>query len=275
MLKIIGIILLLYGAAGIIATVLVYGALRGPLQHARELLRFLARKIAIGGEASRRASSWVSQAVPVFDQIGAVLAKIAGAFKQAASRFGEAAGIVKSVESTLDGVQFPVLTPKMKTLDLSFSAEAVSGVNLTEYSVSGVPFKLYGPPLSLDTTSIGFDLGELPVLTGITIEPIYPLVPVGDVFHLAGDKIEAAQERIGEAADLIVAVKERTLEAKEKAEKMSESIKDLGDKLEEASKDLTALSQSKLFGLIPALVLAYFGLIHFAFALTGLALFSL
>jgi len=50
---------------------------------------------------------------------------------------------------------------------------------------------------------------------------------------------------------------------------------DFADQLEEASTNVLEISKSKLLSLVPALVLGYFGLIHLAFALTGLALFTL
>lgn len=279
MVKTIAIILLIYGVAGIVGTFVVYGALKKPLQRLRELLQLLAKKLDQSGDHTKTAGDWINKVSPILQKVADLLAKIVAVIREVAQRFGEAAGLLKSIEAALDAVKVPALAFQTKTLNLSFGAAVLTSVSLEKYNLDitpGIPggnFTLYGPPITLGTTTVGLNLGQVPVVTGISVTNIYPLQPVGDVFHAVGDKVEAAQEKIDGAGDRVDNVKDRALEAKENVEKTSERLRDFAQKLEEASQDVKEMSENKLLALIPALALGYFGLIHLAFALTGLALF--
>lgn len=281
MVKIIAIILLIYGIAGVVGTFVIYGALKKPLQRLRELLQLLAKKLDESGDHTKTAGDWINKVSPILQKAADLLAKIVTVIRETAQRFGEAAGLLKSIEAALDAVKVPALTFQTRTLNLSFGATVINSVKLEQYNLDitpGIPggnFTLYGPPITLGTTTVGLNLGHVPVVTGINLTNIYPLQPVGDVFHAVGDKVETAQQKIDDAGDRVDNVKDRALEAKENAEKTSERLRDFAQKLEEAGKDVKEMSENKLLSLIPALALGYFGLIHLAFALTGLALFFL
>lgn len=271
--KIIGIILIVYGLAGIVGTFVVYGALRGPLQKLRELLQRLSEKISQGSDQAKTASEWVDKASPILQKAADILAKLVGFIREVANRFGDAAGLFKSVEAMLDAVKVPVLNFQTRTLNLNFGADIVTGVHLKEYNVVGV--KVYGPPLTLDTTHVGFNLGHVPVITSADVNYVSPLQPVGDVFHAVGEKIDGVRQQIDHGGDRVDEIKDRTLQAKENVENTAARLNEFADKLEEASASVQEISRNKLLALIPGLVLGYFGLIHLAFALAGLALLFL
>jgi ABC-type transporter Mla subunit MlaD len=273
MVKIIGLILLIYGIAGIIATFLVYGALRGPLQKLRELLELLSRLVAESGVPISRVSDWVDKSSALVQIIADQLAKVVAAIRETAKRFGDAAGFLESVEATLDAVAIPFITPEIKNVEVSFSTEIVSGVQLEDYVVAGVT--VYGPPLKIDKTPLEIDLGELPILSGFTNSNLYPLKPAGDVFRAAGEKVDGARQHLDNAGDLVEQVRDRALEVKQNVQNTAQGMKDFAGKLRETSQNILEISENKLLALIPALALGYFGLIHLMFALTGLALFML
>jgi hypothetical protein len=277
MIKVIGLILLIYGIAGVIGTFIVYGTLRGPIDKLRKLLRELAPKVGQGGEAAAKVSHWVGKGSGILQTVADIFKLIVGFVREIAKRFGEAAGLLKSVEAALDPIKVPMLTFQTRTLELTIgSVSVITGIHMKKYGINlpgpGGNYDLYGPPLTLDTTTIGLNLGNVPVVTGINMTNVYPLQPVGDVFRFAGERVEAAQQEIDKAGDRVEDVKERVLEAKENVDRASENLKDLADRLNETSDDLLEISKSRVLSLIPALVLGYFGLIHLAFALTGLAL---
>jgi hypothetical protein len=111
MLKTIGLILLIYGIAGIIATFLVYGSLRGPLQQLRKLLELLARLVAESGTPILRVSDWVGKSSALMQIIADQLVKIIAAIRETAKRFGDAAGFLKSAEATFDAGSISIPTP--------------------------------------------------------------------------------------------------------------------------------------------------------------------
>ncbi|GEM_PF-3323083 len=281
MIKIISIILLIYGIAGVVGTFVVYGALKKPLQKLRELLQLLAEKLDQGGDHAKTASEWINKVSPILQKAAGLLATIVTFIREIAQRFGEAAGLLKSIKTALDAVKVPMLAIQTKTLNLNVSTLVVTSITLEKYNIDvtpGIPggnFTLYGPPMTLGTSTVGLNLGQVPVVTGITVTNIYPLQPVGQVFHFVGDQVEAAQQKIDAAGDRVDNVKDRALEAKENVEKTAERMQDFAQKLEEASHDVKEMSENKVLALIPALALGYFGLIHLAFALTGLALLFL
>jgi hypothetical protein len=270
MVKIIGTALLIYGVAGVVGTFLVYGTLRGPIQKLRELLKDVSGKLDQGGDHAKKASDWINKGSPILQKVADLLAKIVAFIRQVAQRIGEVVGLINSIESTLDSIKVPVLTFQTRTLSLSFGTEVVTGVRLKEYNVVGV--KVYGPPITLDTTFVGLNLGQVSVVSGFNLEHVFPLRPVGDVFHSIGEKVEDVQKQVDHTGDRFEETKARTLEAKESVENTAERMKDFAGKLEETSQNVKEMSESKLLSLIPGLVLGYFGLIHLAFALTGLAL---
>jgi hypothetical protein len=97
---------------------------------------------------------------------------------------------------------------------------------------------------------------------------------VGDVFRFAGDRVDDAREHIDNAGDRVEQMKDRVLETKERVENAAAGMNDFAEKLKDAGRDVVAIGANKLLPLLPALALGYFGLIHLAFALTGLALLA-
>lgn len=278
MLKTIGIVLLLYGAAGVAGTFIVYGVLRAPMARLRELLKLLSEKMEVGSHAADQAGDWVRKASPILQKIANLLSFIVTLIRGVASGFGQAANTLKSVEALLDPVKVPILTFQSRTLNLDFSTPVVTSVHLKEYTIdvtpgiSGGKYTLYGPPLTLGTAAVGLHLGQVPVITAINMSQTYPLQAVGDAFRVAGEIVEGAEQQIDQTGDRVEEMKERTLEARESVDKTAENLHDFADQLKQAGRDVVEMSENKMLSLIPALVLGYFGFIHAAFALTGLAL---
>lgn len=270
MIKIVGLILLIYGGAGVIATFFVYRGLRSPLDKLRELLGKLAEKVEQGGNSATRASEVIAKTAPIFEKIAKLLAQIVSVLRRIASGFGEASDLLKGVDSTLRTVEVPAIVPQTKTLALTFGFPVVTSVKLEEYEVVGV--KVYGPPVTLTTKHLGLELGNVTVVSGLNLSHAKPLVPVGQAFGSAGGNLQTVQQQFDDTGNHFDEARERALETKEAAVKTSERIQGLADKLEEASQDLSEMSQSRLLALIPVLVLGYWGFMHLAFALTGLAL---
>lgn len=270
MIKIIGLILLIYGVAGVIATFFVYRGLRNPLDKLRELLGKLAEKVAQGGSSATRASEVIAKTAPIFEKIAKLLAQIVSVLRHIASGFGEAANLFSGVDTTLRAIQVPVIVPQTKTLALTFGFPVVTAVHLKEYEVVGV--KVYGPPITVTTKHLGLDLGNVTVVSGLNLSHVKPLAPVGQAFGTAGGTLETVQQQFDATGNHFDEARERALETKESAVKTSERLQGLADKLGEASQDIAEMSQSRLLALIPVLVLGYWGFMHLAFALTGLAL---
>ncbi len=273
MIKLIAIVLLIYGIAGVVATFFIVGALRGPAQKMRELLQKLSEHLNKGSDSADKASVFINKAGPILQKMAEVLAQIVKVLRDLAARLGEAAGFIRGVEQTLNSVSIPVLAPQTRTLNLTFGFPVVTGMSLKEYEVVGI--KVYGPPLNITTTNLGLNLGNVTVITGLNLVQVQPLQPVGNAFGAAGDKIDAAHQHVNNAGNRVDDVRDHTLEAKESVEKTAERLHDFAGKLEDASQNVSEMSTNKLLALIPSLVLGYFGLIHAAFALTGLALLFL
>ena len=266
--NLIGVILLIYGIAGVVGTLIVVGMLKQPVEKMRELLGSLSQHFDKGGDAALKASGFVNDTAPILQKIAEVLQKIVQVVRNIAKPLGDAANLLKSVESTLNAIKVPALAPQTKTMDLSLDVPVVTGLSLKEYEV--LDFKLYGPPLTISTASVSLDIGSVTVITGLGLTEAYPLRPVGEAIGNAGDKVDQAHDYVNNTADRVEDMKERAIEAKETAEKTATKLRDLSLKLEDASKNLAEMSENKLLSLIPKLVLYYFGLIHFAFALIGL-----
>jgi hypothetical protein len=275
MVKVISIILLIYGAAGVVGTIIVYVSLQKPIKRLRELLPLLSKNLLKASDYTKTAGEWVDKGSPILQKAAEILAFIVTFIREIAHLFGKAAGFIKGVEPILDSIKVPVLTFQTKTLNLSFGATVVTGVHLKKFDVN-IPgdgsFDLYGPPLDVDTSTVGLNLGQVPVITGVNQAYVNPLQPAGDAFRFVGEQLEAVQQQVDGAGDKVDQARDRTLEAKENVENTAGNLKNLAHELQEAGQNVLELSKGKVLSLVPALVLGYFGLIHLAFALTGLAL---
>ena len=274
--RIISVILLIYGLGGVIATIIIYGKLRKPIDELKGLLKPLAENMEKGAEYARTGGKWIEKITPILQLASEILDFMVSVIRGVAHGFGEAAGLIKSVEAPLDTIKVPVMTFQTRSLDLSFGAQVVTGVHLKKFEINlpgpGGNFTVYGPPLELDTANVGLKLGNVPVVSGINLTNVYPLQPIGDVFRFAGEKIDHVGNQVDNAADSVENLKNQALEAKTNIENTVKNIKDFAGKLDDAGKNILEMSQSNLLSMIPMLVLGYFGLIHLAFALTGIAL---
>jgi hypothetical protein len=184
--------------------------------------------------------------------------------------------LIKSLEAPFAAVKVPVLTFQTKTLNLDIRAQAVTNVQLKEHEINlpgpGGKFTVYGPPLKLDKSTVGIDLENTPLVSGLEVNYILPLQPVGDVFHNVGVIIGTAGEQINGTGDSVNELQNQTLEAKANLENTVKNMNDFAMQLHEASQNILVMGKGHLFSLIPALILGYSGLLHLGFALTGLAL---
>ena len=276
--KIIGLILLLYGVAGVAITVITYRGLRGPVENIRSLLTTLSGKLRLGGNFAEQAGASVHEGIPILNQVAQTLGEIVNFLRRVASFFGDAAGFIYGVETKMDAVVIPVPDFQKRTLPLSFGMPVPTKVQFTEHKINlGLTqITVYGPPLDLGMTFVGLNLGDVTVITGVSTNQWHPLEPVGNVFHDIGAKIDAAHNQINQTGDFVVneVVQKRLPDTQRMVQDTGERLKDFAGKLDEASQDVQEFSQNKLLSLLPAFVLGYFGLIHFAFALTGLALLT-
>jgi uncharacterized phage infection (PIP) family protein YhgE len=280
MLKIIGVILLIYGLLGVLAALWAYVALRGPAQSLKDLLQQLAQQITQSSTAARRVSDWMFKQNPILQSLANFIGQIDKLLHEAGKRFNDAAQALKNLEAGMDAIKVPVVSFQTQTLDLQFGATVVESFSLQEYKLDIVPgpggeFTLYGPPLTVNNTTVGLNLGQVPVVSGMTVTDGYPLQPIGDAFKFVGGKIDEAKAQIEDAADRFGEVKTRTLELKENLEKSVEDLKNFVEQLKAAGAKLEAMSGVRVLTLLPALAVGFFVFIHLAFALTGYALLTL
>lgn len=280
MLKIAGLVLLIYGVLGIVAAVAAYFALRGPAQRVRELFQLLARQFEQSSVTVKKVSDWIFKESPVLQKIAELAGQLDGFVRETGKRFGEGAQTLKNLEASLDAIKVPTLSFQTQTLDLDFNVTVVKSLSLKEHKIDLVPgpggeITVYGPPLTVTTTNVGLDLGQVTVVTGATVTDGYPLAPLGDALDFVGDKIDAAKQQITFAADRFNDVKSRALELKENIEKCVEDLKGFVEKLKDAGSCMQEISGVKLLTLLPALAAGFFIFIHLAFALTGYALLAM
>ncbi len=281
MLKIAGLVLLIYGALGILGAVAAYFALRGPAQRLRELFTLLAQQFEQSSAAVKRVSDWVFKGSPVLQKIAEFAGLLDKAVREAGKRFGEGAQALKNLEASLDAIKVPALSFQTQPLNLDFGVTVVKSIKLTEKEIDLLPglpggvVTLYVPPITVETTTAGLNLGQVTVVTGVTVTDSYPLTPIGDALEFVGGKIEDAKQHIMQAADHFNDVKARTLEMKENLEKSVDGLKDFFEKLKAAGACVQEISGVKLLTLLPALAAGFFVFIHLAFALTGYALMAM
>ena len=274
MVKVLGFILLLYGVAGVIGSYLVYRALQGPIAKLRTELQALAVKLAAGGVQIKGVVSVLT------DQIKPALQGLFNQLKVIATGIGITSAVFGQHRDQLAGIaawfrswKIPLPTAtavssKPLNLDLSLT---LNEVTFSEYNVLG--FTLYGPPPTVTPKSYTLlDLGTFNVVTAVDIRERSPLEPVAGLFDLAAGKIDEVSEKLDATKDQVNEagsfVSDQIGAAGDAAQQLRELVRDL----ENGRQQLDDLSRSRWLHLAPAAVIAYFGLIHLAFALTGLAL---
>ncbi|MEK7729515.1 MAG: hypothetical protein AAB354_13960 [candidate division KSB1 bacterium] len=274
--KLIGLVLLVYGILGVAGAVLAYLALRAPAKRLRALLAQLAQQFQHSSLAVKKISEEIFKCNPVLLKVAEFTGHIDKAVREAGKRFGEAAQALQQLEAGLNTVKVPALSIQTRSLDLDFGVTVVKSISLKEYEIKIGPleYKLYGPPLDVKTANVGLSLGQVTVVNGVTVTEAHPFRPLGDALDFVGDKMENAKQQITLAADHFGEVKARTLELKENLEKSVDGLKDFVAKLKDAGVQVHEMSGLRLLALLPALAAGFFVLIHLAFALTGYALLA-
>lgn len=279
MVKAIGGLLLVYGLAGVAGTLLIAWLLvrpQGLLQRLRQVLGELVAKLQWGVDKAQQAKALSHTGSQVLgdsrDKLGEVLVPL----RATATFLGAAAAYIKGVEAPLNAVAVPTIgPPTFQTLEFNFGVNLLTGFALQEHdhSIAGVGFKTYGPEFVPLTTPFNVHVGPLPILSGFPINAVHPLAPIGQAFNYAGTKVEEAQAKVDETANFVAEVKDFVNDGKTVVDDLIKNVIDpLPEQIEEVRVQVASASASPLLTLAPLVVLGYFGLIHVAFALTGLAL---
>lgn len=274
MTDLVGIILLVYGVLGIIVTLIVYGKLNSLFQKCKEMLQALAQKLGKGGEAATAAGEVIGgNGKSMLSSIAAKLSDTAEKIKAAALHFGETAGFLRTAQSSISGVGIPSLDPQTRDLELELNFEVISDIRMREHQIPS--YIVFGPPLEIDRTPMGLNLGTVTVLTGLGMNVAQPFVPVAEAFQGAAGKLEGLKDQFNQTGNDIEAVKDFLANTGVPvAENTANQLANLGNDLKGAEATVNDMSANNLFNLIPKLFLGYFGFIHLAFALTGVALLS-
>jgi methyl-accepting chemotaxis protein len=277
MIKVLGLIILLYGVAGVIGSYLVYRALQAPISRLRDELNVLAGRLArAGGSVNNVTRVLVDKIKPALTSVAGELGTIAYGIGLACGYFGEQRDQLRQSGTNFRAFKIPMLTatpPHREHLDLDVTLDLVTGVSLAEYTIPYVDFKVYGPPMKTTTQSTTvLDLGSYDVITWLDIQDRSPLEPVAAAFDLVADKVEEVRQQF---SDTKVEIENTRGFVDEQATAVSDASRQLGDlsrDLETAREQLGNLSRSRWLNLAPLGVIGYFGLMHLAFALTGVAL---
>ena len=273
MVKILGLVILVYGVAGVIGSYLVYRALQSPIARLRAQLEALAAKLAgARNQLQGVAEALAEQIQPALQQLVKQLQVIAAGVGITSAVFGEhrdqLAGIADWLRSWT--VLLPTATPLSKPLNLDLSL-TLPEVTSTEYGVGDLT--LYGPPPIVTSKEYTLlDLGTVNVVTALDIQPRAPLEPVAGLFDLAAGKVNGVCDQLNGTRDQIIGagtfVSDQARATGDAATQINRMVVDL----ENGQEALTNLSHSRWLHLGPTAVIGYFGLMHLAFALTGLAL---
>lgn len=275
MVKLIGIILLIYGVLGIIATIIIHGKVSSPLRRLQELLQMLSEKLGAGGNAANSAGQVIGGTVKsLLQNIAARLGNTASFLSVAAGRFGDSAGFFQGAANSLNPVAVPALNPQTQSLDLTLNFENITNIHMQEHPLPS--YIVFGPPLVIDKTPMGLNIGMVNIITDLGMSSSHPFEPTAGALGDAAGKIEAAREQLIQTGQSINEVKnfigDNGIPA---VENIAEQLKSLGEGLQGARNAVQEMSSNRLFALAPKLLLGYFGLIHLAFALAGIALLSM
>jgi hypothetical protein len=275
MIKVLGLIILLYGVAGVIGSYLAYRALQGPMGKLKNGLGSLAERLARAGGSVKSAAFVLSDKIkPALSGIAGQVGTIAHGVGEAAGFFGHERDQLQEIGDQLRAFTIPVLTPTAVThrpLDLDVSMTLLSGVSLTEYEILGV--KVYGPPMKTTTQSYTLlDLGTVNVITALDIHNRAPLEPLGAVFDVAAAQVDGVREQLDDTRVEIEGTQHFLDDQAQATGDAAQQLDELGVDLQKAHDQLGNLSRSRWLELAPLALIGYFALIHLAFALTGLAL---
>lgn len=267
-----GIILLIYGIIGIIVTLIVYGKVNSLAQKFKELLKTLAQKLGKGGEAATAAGEEIGgNGRSMLSDIAGKLAETAGKLTAVAAHFGESANIMRIAKDAIGGVNIPALDPQTRELELDLNFEVVSDIRMREHQIPS--YIVFGPPLEIDRTPVGLNLGTVTVVTGLGMSANQPFSQVAQAFENTAEKFEGLNDQFNQTGQDIQSVKGFLANTGVTlAENTGSRLTSLGKDLKDTEAAVNELSANNLFTLAPKLVLGYFGLIHLAFVLVGIAL---
>ncbi len=275
MVELIGIVLLIYGVLGIIATFIIHGKVSSPLRRLQELLQMLSEKLGAGGNAANSAGQVIGGTVKsLLQNIAARLGNTASFLSVAAGRFGDSAGFFQGAANSLNPVAVPALNPQSQSVDLTLNFENITDIHMQEHPIPS--FIVFGPPLVIDRTPMGLNIGMITMITDLGMSSGHPFEPAAQALGDAAGKIEAAREQLIQSGQSVNEVKNFIGDNGVPAvENIADQLKSLGESLQGARNAAQEMSSNRLFALAPKLLLGYFGLIHLAFALAGIALLSL
>ncbi len=205
------------------------------------------------------------------DKLGGILTPL----RQFSQFLGVGATSISNVETTLNAVTVPVVSPSPpQTLQVSITGNMVQSISLHEHpmEIANVGFKIYGPEIDYTLAPLTASIGPVQVITGFQITETHPLAPVGQAFGVAGQKLSSAKAEVDSIVVLVEDTKNLTNDAKTMVDDLVKQVlHPLPAQLEDVRQKVIGLSTSPLLVIGPFLLLAYFGVIHLAFALTGIA----
>ena len=230
--KIVGLLLLIYGILGIAGTVYAYIRAQAPLGEFRALLAGIGQTLESLSTAAQRVG-------PDIQKRGSqLLTAIEQELSAIAAQLEGGAGSLGRIGETLDVIA------------------QVFDVFTVPDGLSTKPIKILDLKIELPT---GLRFGE-------------PLKPVAEDLQAVARQVSGVERNI-ETLRRSVEVGEALIpqDAKPFLGDVSVFIEQGGHDLEAARQRVLAVSRSPVLSLVPLVVLAYLGLIHVAFSLTGLA----
>ncbi|MDP2951728.1 MAG: hypothetical protein Q8O76_00240 [Chloroflexota bacterium] len=274
MVKLVGLLLLVYGAVGVIGTLALFWWLTrplGPIQELRNLLEGVAEKLEDGVLRARKAKVMASTMSHILGQTHDKINEVIPPIRLVSGFLNTVGQYFQTAKSLLLSISVPVLIPETKTLpQIGFKTPVVTNVWFDQVDIAG--FKVLRFPPHVDIGEASFTAGpvDVPVLR---LSNAQPLAPVGQIFDQAGTQVIRAKEKLDDIGNLVEEVKDFTRDAKVTTDELIKDVLDpLPDQIADVRLKVLAISQSRLLAIAPLLMLGYFGLIHLAFALTGLAL---
>lgn len=235
MFKIIGIILIIYGMGGITGTFIMRGSFNTPIKDLRNLLKAISEKLGEGSESVKKAGAIISDNGKTFwENVAAKLNEIAAKIDDLSTGFGQVAGNSNSALEKLGDIK--------------------ESIGTVQREIRSVP--LVGDTLSNEFGRIGEKISDIGNLMG----------DVNTTVDSIKTQLDEASNGLGSIEQFI---KDTSLP---NTDLMTKELNTLGDKMQEAKGAVNEISTSNLLSLVPTFVSAYFGFIHLAFMLVGIAL---
>lgn len=276
MVRIVGVVLLVYGAIGVVGTVALFWWLtrpQGPIQELRNRLNEVAQKLQDGVLGASRAKELAGALSDILGKTHDKVKEVPPPIRLVSGFLNTVGQFFQTVKSLLDSMPpVPVLRLETKRLlpEIKFDTPVVTNISFDQVEVAGVTVLI--PPPHPEIKQVGFAVGPVDVQV-LVQSNAQPLAPVGQVFDQAGTQIIKAKEKLDEIGNLVDEVKDFISNAKVATDQLIKDVLDpLPGQIADVRKNVLAVSQSRLLTFIPLLGLGYFGLIHLAFVLTGLAL---